>query len=87
MRNLIWPLNVTGWIALSWIASFRMMDNLSKHIINKYGDKGSPWCTLLDVIIGDKGVPFHIILKRVEKIIFIIRWISLEGIWKNSSVF
>ena len=41
----------------------------------------------LDGIIGDKGVPFHIILKRVEKITFLIRWVSLGGIWKNSSVF
>ena len=79
-------LKFIGRISLSWTASSNLMDNLSKHRINIYGERGPPWRRPLLGITSGRGEPFHRIWNRVEEIIFMMRVTRVGGNWKNSRV-
>ena len=73
------PLKEMGWIALSRIASFNLIDNLSRQRMKRYGDRGSP-CLMPQLgITAGRGVPFQRIWNRVEVTIFMMRVMRVGG--------
>ena len=80
------PLKDMGWIALSRIASFNLIDNLSRQRMKRYGDRGSPCLMPRLGITSGKWVPFQRMWKRVEVTIFMMRVMRVGGSWKNSRV-